>query len=259
MKINEDVSLSSSGLLLVPYCASHVPIYHAWMQDPDLQSATASEPLTLDEEYAMQRSWRTDGDKLTFIICLPRAEFSEQCSADSTPSSQAEGGQNDRRKDMVGDINLFLFERDDGDDDHDDDDEQDPNFPANHESEKTIVGELELMIARTDLQRQGLGRAALLIFIDYVLSCWDMIAQEFAATIESSGISSPNLAYFRVKINTNNHGSVCLFESLGFQQTPAGANYFGEVELRWNPTLEILRRNRHWSDWRALPYNESQS
>jgi hypothetical protein len=30
------------------------------MKDPFLQEATASEPLTLEEEYAMQASWRDD-------------------------------------------------------------------------------------------------------------------------------------------------------------------------------------------------------
>lgn len=32
------------------------------MQDPVLQAQTASEPLTLDEEYEMQQSWRDDDD-----------------------------------------------------------------------------------------------------------------------------------------------------------------------------------------------------
>ena len=72
-------------MLLVPYSAHHVPKYHEWMKDPvgavssryryeshdqqEIQLATASEPLTLDQEYAMQQSWRADADKLTFIIC----------------------------------------------------------------------------------------------------------------------------------------------------------------------------------------------
>lgn len=29
--------------------------YHAWMQNKDLRDLTASEELTLEEEYAMQR------------------------------------------------------------------------------------------------------------------------------------------------------------------------------------------------------------
>jgi hypothetical protein len=40
------------------------------MQSEELLSLTASEPLTLDEEYAMQRSWREDPDKCTFIVLL---------------------------------------------------------------------------------------------------------------------------------------------------------------------------------------------
>jgi len=34
------------------------------MQDPVLQEQTASEPLTLDAEYEMQRSWRNDQDSV---------------------------------------------------------------------------------------------------------------------------------------------------------------------------------------------------
>lgn len=47
-------------LILVPYRKKYVARYHAWMQDPFLQEMTASEPLSLKEEYEMQASWRDD-------------------------------------------------------------------------------------------------------------------------------------------------------------------------------------------------------
>ena len=72
---------------LVPYRAHHVPAYHAWMQDAAMLAATASEPLTLEEEYRMCESWRADEDKCTFIV-----------EVDGEP---------------VGDVNLFLNDPDD--------------------------------------------------------------------------------------------------------------------------------------------------
>lgn len=36
--------------------------YHEWMQGTELQQLTASEPLSLDEEFEMQEAWRNDAD-----------------------------------------------------------------------------------------------------------------------------------------------------------------------------------------------------
>ena len=46
--------------MLVPYGVEHVPIYHGWMQQQDMLDATASERLTLEQEYANQISWTQD-------------------------------------------------------------------------------------------------------------------------------------------------------------------------------------------------------
>ncbi|KAK7850657.1 n-acetyltransferase 9-like protein [Quercus suber] len=62
------VSLEGKKVIMVPYMEAHVPKYHEWMQDPALLQATASEPLTLQQEFQMQLTWTQDPNKQTFIV-----------------------------------------------------------------------------------------------------------------------------------------------------------------------------------------------
>ena len=68
MKINISTKITGEKIVLVPYRKHHVEKYHEWMSRSEIQTLTASEPLTLDEEHQMQNNWQIDDDKLTFII-----------------------------------------------------------------------------------------------------------------------------------------------------------------------------------------------
>lgn len=223
------------------------------MQDKDLQNATASEPLTLDQEYAMQESWRTDHDKLTFIVCLSLPE-----QAVSGEISVFEAGKYDLDNRMIGDINLFLYEME-GESSEAPSEKDDGQRP-NNGNRDGVIGEIELMIARKDLQRQGYGRAALITFMHYVLAKWEHIAGEYflnepiSRTKTNESISSLELRYLQVKINQSNEGSIKLFESVGFEPTSGGANYFGEVELRWQHDAGRIERMEWFEMPRMLRY-----
>lgn len=167
----------------------------------------------------MQESWRRDGDKLTFIVCLPHDEDDQS-----------------RDEKMIGDVNLFLSPADDDED----------------EGSGTVVGELELMIALPAQQNKGYGRAALVTFMDYVLTHWEEIAREYTA--RSGSGAPPALAFLRARINEANGRSIGLFESVGFTRVGEGANYFGEVELRWKGGWKDLRGCKGWQEWREVRY-----
>jgi RimJ/RimL family protein N-acetyltransferase len=84
--------IEGERVVLAPYDPEHVPQYHEWMQDTEIQILTASEPLTLEEEYAMQRRWAEDPDKVTFIVL-----------------DRSRGGLELNALDMMaGDVNLFI-------------------------------------------------------------------------------------------------------------------------------------------------------
>ena len=122
MIIGENISF-------VPYCKHHVEKYHKWMQDKGLQLLTASEPLTLNEEYEMQLSWQNDEDKLTFIAII----------GNSIPKTVEE--EIDR---MIGDINLFFIFSPD-------------------------IAEINMMVAENKFRRGGLGSEMLNLIMSYAV------------------------------------------------------------------------------------------
>ncbi|CAI5488260.1 unnamed protein product, partial [Closterium sp. Naga37s-1] len=200
------------AVVLVPYRACHVAKYHSWMQDPWLQEATGSEPLSLEEEYSMQQRWRDDSDRCTFILLdrshipvlantsgeLPGATTDpslgappETAAAVPAAAAAAVEGAAAAEGDavgclrhspshldgMCGDVNLFL---------------NDPDHPT--------AAEVEVMIADPTCRGRGLGREALQLMLAY--AAWHL-----------------HVTTFRAKINDSNAPSLALFRSLGFVQT----------------------------------------
>ncbi|XP_066876775.1 alpha/beta-tubulin-N-acetyltransferase 9 isoform X6 [Kogia breviceps] len=100
------------------------------MKSEELRRLTASEPLTLEQEYVMQHSWQEDADKCTFIVL-------------DAEKWQAQPGTSEESC-MVGDVNLFLT------------DLGDPS-----------LGEIEVMIAEPSCRGQGLGTEAVLMMMSY--------------------------------------------------------------------------------------------
>ncbi|KFQ25297.1 N-acetyltransferase 9, partial [Merops nubicus] len=81
------------------------------------------------QEYEMQRSWRDDADKCTFIV-LDAARWAGRARAEEDC--------------MVGDVNLFLT------------DAEDPT-----------LGEIEIMIAEPGYRGRGFGKEATLMMLSY--------------------------------------------------------------------------------------------
>lgn len=166
------------------------------MKDPHLLEVTGSEPLSLEDEIAMQQSWRDDPDKCTFIV-LSR----EACgSFDKIDGDFCERNVHA----MIGDVNLFLSEEEE--------EEEEGNASLeNNRDQRPLQAELNVMIAEKAYQRQGMGREASCLMMMY-------------------GAKNLGIRRYFCKILTDNHGSRTLFESLGFRQYHY-AECFRQVEL----------------------------
>lgn len=188
-----------------------------------MRAATASDRLTLEEEYENQESWRAANDKLTFIVCQPKAS-----TTNDSEDQKIVGGVDDAPERMVGDINFFLTPFEEDDDEEGDQQKKDET--------SLLTGEVDVMIARLEHRRQGFGRAAVTAFLHYILqSQQQAILAEAAAGADPLisklvGAASPQLKQLVVKIQATNLASIGLFTSLGFVQK-GSVNYFGEVEL----------------------------
>jgi RimJ/RimL family protein N-acetyltransferase len=92
MRENANIQLIGKHVVLVPFRSQYVPKYHEWMKDPWIQEMTASEELSLEEEYAAQESWLSDDSKLTFIVLDATHKDAENGSVEA----------------MAGDVNIIL-------------------------------------------------------------------------------------------------------------------------------------------------------
>ncbi|CAO1630812.1 unnamed protein product [Sympodiomycopsis kandeliae] len=200
MRINEETILVGDHVILAPYRKEHVEKYNEWMQSPILQEQTASEPLSLKEEYEMQNSWWKDDDKLTFILLARENE-------DVTKGK------------MIGDVNVFLSDLDE--EDHED--EQGKMSAAKGQKR----GELEIMIAESSVRRKGHATEALQLLLWYITS--NPTPSPTPIVNPSSLPLMPENLF--VKISLDNQPSINMFKKLSFTEYKV-SEIFNEVELR---------------------------
>ena len=272
MKINFETCLVGKKVILVPYRKEHVETYHEWMSNPDLLELTASEPLSLDEEYEMLKTWREDEEKCTFIVLerskcegLPdevfrlekELEYGELGSPSDgntdldnqflvpsissvTGEDSSDGTSPTSMSQKVFDDEIFV-ERNlhamVGDVNlfrsYIDGDEMDHTSAHSSSSQRQRKqAELNVMIAEPSARRKGIGTEACQLMMLY--------------GIQFLGIES----YF-VKISENNLPSKTMFErALGFKQ----CNYvecFREYELDFLCTKQNIMESFH--RWRTSP------
>ncbi|KAH9745155.1 N-acetyltransferase domain-containing protein [Citrus sinensis] len=160
------VSLEGEKVILVPYMKEHVPKYHQWMQDPFLLETTASEPLTLEQEYQMHLSWCQDPlsslslfrpslSQLEKTFIVLDKDLVEGTFVHGDPHVEA----------MVGDVNIYMNDLD-----------------------NLELAEVEIMIAEPKSRGKGLAKDAVLMMMAYAVENFGI--HVFRAKIgESNGAS----------------------------------------------------------------------
>ncbi|KAH9997951.1 acyl-CoA N-acyltransferase [Russula vinacea] len=162
MRLNAHTAIVGDTVVLVPYRVEHVEKYHTWMQSAELRELTASEELTLEQEYAMQRSWQEDDDSATYI-------HRSRASAEPTPSDADLTNEDIKALPMIGDVNLFFKNP-----------REDPEFEV----------ECEVMIAEPMYRGQRRAHAALVLLLSYACDKLGVRKESFVARIGSANTRS---------------------------------------------------------------------
>ncbi|KZT68469.1 hypothetical protein DAEQUDRAFT_671297 [Daedalea quercina L-15889] len=210
MRWNQNIIIVDPQVVLVPYRHEHVAKYHEWMTSPELQELTASEPLTLEQEYEMQRKWREDEDKLTFIILANGPPAPLQPAPEAAPKSEPDVHWL-RKLPMVGDVNLFL--------------KGDP-------SDEDFEAEVEIMVAEPAYRRRGLAYTVLQLFLSSVTASSTSPLHPSPSSASPARLPPIPRTRLVARIGAQNAPSIALFAKLGFVETRR-VEVFGEVEMRW--------------------------
>ncbi|KAJ4469242.1 GNAT domain-containing protein [Lentinula aciculospora] len=227
MLCNKNTVLVGEKVLLVPYQKDHVPKYHAWMENEELRALTASEPLTLEQEYKMQQKWQIDEDKLTFIILARQGDAFIPDTVNSTDPRVSD-------LPMVGDVNIFFS----GSPLSVPETTSNPAFDCDQE----FTAEAEIMIAEPLYRRRGYAQEALRLMFQYVtgyptayfIHCprMEVLQREEARQVPVKLPYSIPPSSLITRISDKNTPSIKLFETLGFCITKH-VEVFEEVEMRW--------------------------
>ncbi|KYR02219.1 N-acetyltransferase 9 [Tieghemostelium lacteum] len=165
MKINCNTVIIGKKLILVPYKKQHVEKYHGWMSSEEIREQTASEELSIEEEYENQQSWYEDEKKCTFII-LDR----DLLSSVVDDNGNDRGGQwHSNTQDVIsmcGDVNIFF-----------------------NDFEEEGTGELEIMIAEQNSRRKGIAKEALHLMMKYAIDNFTFLKQFIVKISENNSAS----------------------------------------------------------------------
>ncbi|VUG15801.1 DEBR0S1_00386g1_1 [Brettanomyces bruxellensis] len=192
---NKDLALIGvNDLRLVPYVAAHVLRYHQWMKDPYILEMTESETVSLEEEYALQKSWGRDAKKCTFIISTTNKDLindaNEKLSLENMPALVYADNGNKKQGCIIGDVNLYIVSN--------------PDEP--------LRAELEIMIAEKNMRRNGYALGAIKMMMKYTR---DLL----------------RIKFFEVRISLKNAASINLFKNrLGFKEVEV-SEFFNEIHL----------------------------
>ncbi|KAJ3029141.1 UNVERIFIED_CONTAM: hypothetical protein HDU68_012910 [Siphonaria sp. JEL0065] len=160
---------------------------------------TASEPLSLQEEHDMQKSWAIDETKLTFIVL----SLNMDGSLNGSPASEVQI----LKAGMVGDVNLYFT------------DFEDPLGKP----------EIEVMIAESAVRRKGVGLEALKLIMKYAMQNVPGI-HTFVAKISLKNEASRTL--FTQKLGFKEVKIVEAFEEVTLERAVTAAEFSGPLNIQ---------------------------